>query len=388
MSTENISTLKNEIEDPFPPAQRPSMSGTESHESQVDLAPEDTILKRSSRELESYILQILKNISPDNSMKNSAKFQFNSILKNLSQSLSEKILFLNTNSSTKTIDTKTVKNTIQIISTQDFFEKIDSFSTSILQNFNNNKSPDQKKFISRQKKADIVFPPSFFEKIIRKHSSKTHINKEAPIYITAFMEFLCKDILLISSQICSENLKKRLSIRDIFIAINTTEHLKYIFNSLNVKFLGTGVVPSVQHDLYNDKSIRKKNIIKQIRKYQHSSSLIFSKTPFERIVRNKVLSYSENIKISKEVFNILQTYIEQKLTDFFKKVFLIISANGRIKAVSNDLYLVCSLENINIERRDIELLSLASNLEDTDLESNIDNDSNVDYETDSENDSD
>ena len=81
--------------------------------------------------------------------------------------------------------------------------------------------------------------------------------------------------------------------------------------------------------------------IRDIKKYQKlSSNLIFSKSSFEKIVRN---IFPEDTKISKNVFIIFQYFIEQYITKLlYNANFLAIHSN-RVKVLSIDIALVSYL---------------------------------------------
>ena len=81
--------------------------------------------------------------------------------------------------------------------------------------------------------------------------------------------------------------------------------------------------------------------VREIRKFQKTNnSLILAKLPFQQLVRKKLqelLPENNNIKISKEVFVILQYYIEEKLVDILHDSNYCAMHAGRIKILPIDL---------------------------------------------------
>mgnify|MGYP002127914917 CR=1 FL=1 len=84
--------------------------------------------------------------------------------------------------------------------------------------------------------------------------------------------------------------------------------------------------------------------LREIRKFQKTSNcLTFAKLPFEKLIRKLVDKYSNEKKISKNVFIILQYYIEQFIVDFLKDANSATIHSGRIKLLPVDINFICQL---------------------------------------------
>ena len=155
----------------------------------------------------------------------------------------------------------------------------------------------------------------------------------------------------------------RITIRDLEISVRSDIELDNLFNKINISFLGGGVIPFIHPILLkknkNNKTLKNtKNqhrfrpgtvAIRDIKKYQKlSSNLILAKSSFEKIVRNIFLqnSNTENIiKISKNVFIIIQYYIEQYIVKLlYNSNFLAIHSN-RVKVLPIDIAFISYLHN-------------------------------------------
>jgi hypothetical protein len=67
-------------------------------------------------------------------------------------------------------------------------------------------------------------------------------------------------ILDLSSNLCKENKRNRITIRDLEISVRNDEELNYLFLKVNnLSFLGGGVIPYIHSSLLNKAVIKKKN---------------------------------------------------------------------------------------------------------------------------------
>jgi len=235
---------------------------------------------------------------------------------------------------------------------------------------------EESKNTSRQGKAGIIFPPSITEKFLRNFGfSKIMITKHAPVYLAAVLEYIVADILQISSDLANDNKRVRITIRDLELSIRTDQELTTLFNRCNLDFIGGGVVPSIHSSLLTKKPRKKKRVktstpaitkkphrfrpgtvaLREIRKFQKiSNCLIFAKHPFERFTRSIINNYREGMKISKDVFIILQYFIEQYIINFLKNANDAAIHCGRVKLMPADIKFICCLRGYNPEITMIE----------------------------------
>ena len=193
------------------------------------------------------------------------------------------------------------------------------------------------------------------------------ISASAPVYLSAVLEYLTYEILDLSLNYCKDNKRGRITIRDIEISVRNDEELNKIFRKLNVSFIGGGVIPFIHNSLITKKkkkiTSKDKNkkykfrpgtlAIKDIKKYQKlSDTLLFPKSSFEKFVRqifkeNIVSVCDENcsLKISKEVFIIIQYYIEQFIVKILHNSNFLAIHSGRVKVLSIDIAFTSYLLN-------------------------------------------
>lgn len=341
--------------------------------------------KKKYHFFETFISKVLKQVSSSSGITSNAKQQLNSALIILSKKISSIIVNLTEISKKKTISEKEVINALTIIVNGDLLSKSISEGKKALSNFSD---LEKTKGSSRQNKAGIIFPPSIMEKFLRNFgNSKLMVTSTAPIFFAAAIEYITAEILDLAS-ISSKDFKRvRITIRDLELAIRNDEELDSLFTKLNISFLGGGVLPFIHNSLLKKNKKKKprnfipKNnenkghrfragtvAIRDIKKHQKTSNcLILPKFSFERFVRVifKEIQQNESQKISKDVFIVLQYFIEQYIVNILKNAnFLAIHA-GRVKLMPVDIGLVSYFYNntknpynLSLNDDNIDILSI------------------------------
>lgn len=320
------------------------------------------VKKKKSHMFETYISKVLKQISPSNGITNNAKQQLNSILCHIIKHISMLTVKLTMAGKKKTISLKEVENSLTIVLSGKLLENSLKEGKKSCDNISNNEKNINS---SRQNKAGIIFPPSLVEKFLRDFgSSNIMIGNLSPIFLASVLEYICFEILDLSVNYCKENKHIRITIRDLELSVRNDVELNNLFVKLNMSFLGGGVLPYIHSSLLNKtktKIKKKKNdekenthrfrygtlAIKNIKKQQKlSNCLILSKSPFEKLVRNVFKKNKiESQKFSKDVFTVLQYFIEQYIVELLRNSnFLAIHAN-RVKLVPYDILLYNSFIN-------------------------------------------
>lgn len=318
------------------------------------------IKKKKSHFFEIYIIKVLKQICETSEITSNAKQQLNSVLCLIAKHISSLVLNLLQISKKKTISYKEVNNAIKFILNGELLNNSIIEGEKAKENFETNKNES---ICGRQNKAEILFPPSLTEKFLRKFGfSKVMITSTAPVYLAAVLEYLCFEILDISNTLCKESKRVRINIRDLELAVRCDDELNNLFNKLNINFLGGGVVPFIHSSLmvknskvplkHNNTNINRRYhsgtvAIRNMKKQQKfSDSLIFAKSSFEQFVRQIFKeNTSEDIKLSKDIFIVLQYFIEQYTVNILRNAnFLAIHAN-RVKLTPVDIGLISFFYN-------------------------------------------
>ena len=142
---------------------------------------------------------------------------------------------------------------------------------------------------------------------------------------------------------------------------------------MKISFLGGGVLQEIRLELLNNpkkpKKTRKRRdlavisqcekkphrfrtgtvALRDIKKYQKMSDcLIFPKGPFEKLTRSIISEYATHKKVSKDVFIVLQYYIEQYIVSILQDCVNVCIHAGRVKVMLTDIALVCNMRKIEI----------------------------------------
>lgn len=322
--------------------------------------------KKKSRFFETYISKVLKQVSDKNGITSNSKQQLNSALCIVARTISLMTTRLTEIAKKKTMSDKEVSNAIRVLFSGDLAENSIREGVKSVDKF----SAESSKGSSRQGKAGIIFPPSIAEKFLRNFGySKVMVTSTAPVFLASVLEYLVAEILILSSKSATNNKRIRITIRDLQLSVGEDQELSNLFDKINVSFLGGGVVPYI-HSCLVAKKPRKKKIktvdetgvkkphrfrpgtvaLREIKKFQKMSNcLTFAKFPFERFVRQVVNKNNSGMKISKDVFIILQYFIEQYVVGILKDANSAAIHAGRVKLMLTDIEFISTIRGISTE---------------------------------------
>jgi histone H3/H4 len=337
-----------------------------------------SLKKKKTRFFETYITKLLKQVSDTNGITSNAKQQLNSCLCLIAKLISSKVIYLTEIAKKKTISEKEVKNALRIVLSGELSKNAIIQGQKAIDKFSTDANDSSSKGNSRQDKAGILFPPSILEKFLRNFSySKIMVTSSAPVYLAAAIEYLTLEIIENASSYAKDNKRVRVTIRDLEIGVRNDKELNDFFTKHNISFLGGGVVPFIHSSLLSKKN-RKKRVkkendnesddkkkhrfrpgtvsIREIRRYQKMSNcLTFAKFPFEKLVREVVAkqnaalnnqdSQVSSTKISKDVFVILQYFIEQYIVSTVRDANFAAIHAGRVKLMPIDIEFVQAISN-------------------------------------------
>ena len=318
--------------------------------------------KKKSRFFETYISKVLKSISVEGGITANAKQQLNSAICVIARTISELAGHLTFIAKKKTVSTKEILNAVRLLFPSSLTESSIKLASESIQKFSSDE--ENGKHSSRQDKAGILFPPAITEKFLRNFGfSRVMITKTTPIYFASILEYVVSYILTRSVYLSKVDNHVRITIRDLEMAIRTDKDLTTLFSTCKLSFIGGGVLPQIHESLLNKKARKKKLnsnqlpievkkhrfrpgtvALREIRKLQKTSDcLTFAKFPFERFVRDIVNTHNNGMKISKEVFIVIQYYIEQFIVDFLRDANAVAIHSNRVKLMPIDLQFISTL---------------------------------------------
>lgn len=333
---------------------------------------EKNFRRKKTRFFEIYISKVLKSITSSHGITANAKQQLNSVICSLARFLADRAVQLTLMAHKKTMSTKEVENAVRIFfygnlrdnSVKHGRDAVDKFSVD--ENENDGQGQESK-HLSRQNRANIIFPPSIAEKYLRNFGhNKMMVTKTTPVYLATVLQYVVSEILIQAVRNATENNHSRVTIRDLELGVRTDKELDRLFRTCSLQFLGGGVLPEIHEALLAKKPRKKRRVnnvnvtqkaghrfrpgtvsLREIKKYQKASNcLTFAKFPFERFVRSIVNDKNSGMKISKDVFIVLQYYIEQYVVDFLRDSNLATIHSGRVKMMPADLEFICKLRRL------------------------------------------
>jgi len=319
--------------------------------------------KKKSRFFETYVPKVLKQVSDKSGITLNAKQQLNSALCLIAEEVAKRAGELTMIAKKKTLFEKEIFNALRIVlPSGEMVDNAINDGTKTIHKLNDTKGNDGS---SRQTKAGIIFPPSVAEKFLRRFGyTNLMINKQAPFCFAAALENVAAEILELSAAVAQRNKRKRITIRDMELGVRGDHELDRLFRKLGICFLGGGSVPFVHQSLTAKKTRRRRAksatdtvrkhrfrpgtvSLREIKKMQRMfDCLTLAKSPFEKIVRSIIKENDEDhTKISKDVFVVLQYFIEQYLVDMLRDSNFVAIHAGRVKLIPLDIELAVAIKS-------------------------------------------
>lgn len=330
---------------------------------------EKNFRRKKTRFFEIYISKVLKSITSSHGITANAKQQLNSVICSLARFLADRAVQLTLMAHKKTMSTKEVENAVRIFFYGNLRDNSVKHGRDAVEKYENEDDDQgqESKHLSRQNRANIIFPPSIAEKYLRNFGhNKMMVTKTTPVYLATVLQYVVSEILIQAVRNATENNHSRVTIRDLELGVRTDKELDRLFRTCSLQFLGGGVLPEIHEALLAKKPRKKRRVnnvnvtqkaghrfrpgtvsLREIKKYQKASNcLTFAKFPFERFVRSIVNDKNNGMKISKDVFIVLQYYIEQYVVDFLRDSNLATIHSGRVKMMPADLEFICKLRRL------------------------------------------
>eukprot|EP00435_Cladocopium_sp_Y103_P035315 s2083_g9.t1 len=114
------------------------------------------------------------------------------------------------------------------------------------------KAPGNRKKGSRiEQKAGLCFPVSKIRRILKENRYAKSVKKDAGIYLTGVIEYVCAEILELAGNSAKENKKQRIIPRNIQLAIRNDEELNKYMSNVTVR--SGGVIPHIHQTLMPEK---------------------------------------------------------------------------------------------------------------------------------------
>lgn len=352
------------------------------------IAPSTKTKKKTSRMFEAYISPLLKQVSSGNGIQEDAKQQLNSALQVIAREITSQTLLMTEIGNKRTIFVKEVENAIrlkvrgnlQTNAVEGGIKAVNCYRDSEDKTSEEKQSSETaSKAVSRarQVRAGITIPPSVLDKFLRQFGySDVLINGYTAVFFAGAIERIALAILGEAVKLCAEQKKKRITVRNLKLGVESNEDLAVLFKNMNLTFLGGGVAPFVHKSLCVKKARKRKIVdgeagkkphryrpgtvsLRLMKKMQGNDEFVLAKAPFEKCVRAAVkqaVGERELPKIGQSVFIILQHFVEQQVTNILRQSMFAAIHAGRRKLMPLDIAIVRSFTEgtLNPYVKDIE----------------------------------
>ncbi len=257
-----------------------------------------------------YVPKLLKNVS-DCYITSESKIQLSHIVVEIAEKIIQGCVRFLTISGKSVLNVRTLVNASRLI-----------FSGELLINMLKEGDVHIKIETTKGVRESLVFSPSMFRHIVEQNIPQhIKISSKFPIFLASIMEYLCAEILDLSSVQVEKRKHVRISPRDIFLAIQYDAELTRVFCKCNIKMLGCGVVP------------RKDELDTESRRLQTSVHMLLPKASMNSMIR----ALCDDVKISKSACILLQQCIENFIIELLQETERMCKSTGKIRITEDDL---------------------------------------------------
>ena len=337
-----------------------------------------------------YIFRLLKTVHSDLHITKSAVEAMDSVIRVVADRIMDRALILTNGGSKKTVSDNEIETTVNMIFPQSLAKNAVNFAKVAVNCFEysettkreekekeKEKENKKREAQTRESRCGLIFSVSASEKYARRFGQVGfHVSANTPIYLASVLEFLARQLLLLSGAITQNNNKITITVRHLFLAVSNNLELATFVGNLGIVFLNSGVEPqlvqnkprprvnrskskTVSESATSEESTTSKRshrwrpgtkTVMQIRRLQKSSELLMQHAPFNRVVReivDHIGSKSVKVRFTGEFFISLQSYCEVRLIELMKQANMIAVHAGRETVYDHDVQLVCSLQCVN-----------------------------------------
>lgn len=320
-----------------------------------------------------YIHKTLKQVDPSISIAGATSLQLDVFMKIFSARLASVAIQIAHDAGRHTVNTQDVQVAAKLILPANLWEKASEAGDNALAAYESNE--DTKNKASR---SGLSFPPHISEKFLRQQSaaaqsaaSKLSVAQMSPIYMAAVIECVAECILATSIQVATEHKRQTINVRHLQLATRGDEDLDCLLNSLNVNWLGGGVMPYIHPSLVPDKNkqrklaakrrkARKENgitptpaaarkalpgtkALRDIKQLQKTCGLLQRKEHFRRFIKAQAEDQwngDDAVYFGAGVIEYLQAYIENCVTQVFRDSVEAMAHAGRETVEVRDIEFV------------------------------------------------
>ena len=321
-----------------------------------------------------YIHKTLKQIHPDVSIAKATSMQLDVFIKIFAARLASVAIQVAHGAGRHTVSVDDVATAVQLVLPGELSRHALSEGTKAVCKYDNNTGDIKNKAM----RSGLHFPPHMSEKFLRQQDSaaqqaisKLSVAQRAPVYMAAVIEYLAAEILELAGNAARDGKRQTINVRHLLLATRNDEEIDNLLTSLNVNWLGGGVVPFIHSALIPSKEkqrklaakrrkLRKENDIvptpgaarkalpgtkamRDIRRLQKSCGTLQRKEHFKRFVKEQAEEHwleDEKVHFGAGVIEYLQFFVEDKVTNVFREAVYAMLHAGRETVEPRDIQFV------------------------------------------------
>lgn len=117
--------------------------------------------------------------------------------------------------------------------------------------------------ISKSQRSGLIFPVARMIRQLRKIRSAPRVSTTAGVYLAGVLEYLAMETLELAGNASKDNKRKRLTPRDLTLAIRGDEELSTLFNGTISQ---GGVIPHIHREMVEKKKKKEPDSTKEIKR--------------------------------------------------------------------------------------------------------------------------
>ena len=326
-----------------------------------------------------YIHKTLKTVHPNTNIAKATSMQLDVFMKIFAGRLASVAIQVAHGAGRATVSVEDVETAVKMVLPQGLCEKALTSGEAALKAFD---TSDTTKTKNKAARSGLFFPPHISEKFLRlqgsssqNEASKLSVAQRAPVYMAAIIENLASQILELGGSQALDSKRQTINVRHLLLATRNNEEIVNLLDSLNVNWLGGGVVPYIHPSLVPSKEkqrklaakrrkARKENgttptpgivrkalpgtkAMREIRRYQKSFGLLERKEHFKRFVKEQAAQHwggdeEDKVHFGAGVIDYLQLFIEDRIAAVFRESVRAMAHANRETVEPRDIELVWS----------------------------------------------
>jgi len=212
--------------------------------------------KAGDKKFATYIYKVLKQVHPDTGISAKAMAIMDSLVKDVRNRLFQEAINLVEIQEKATCTSREIQTAVRLVLPGELAKYAVSEGTKAVTKFVSRDNWQKEGAEAEEKgkatrtslasKTGLQFPVALVKTWMKK-KAKQRINKGAPVYLTAVLQYLCAEVLELGGNAARDNKLTRITPRHLFLAISNDEELSSLCKHAIIP--GAGVLPNIHNAL-------------------------------------------------------------------------------------------------------------------------------------------